>query len=128
MAAVPGETFPKVLRLTRRSEFLRVQEKGQKLPVEPLLALYLPNGLPFTRVGLTVSTKVGNAVERARIRRHLRELFRKTRQKLPPGLDLVLIARNAAKDADHRVFTRAFQALAVKLARNVSRAPSGGGR
>jgi ribonuclease P protein component len=112
-----GERFPKSLRLRRRAEFVRVQDKGAKVAVEPLLALALANGTGVTRVGLTVSSKVGNAVVRARIRRYLREIFRKRRAKLPQGLDLVLIARSSAKDADGEKLGRAFDAITARLAR-----------
>jgi ribonuclease P protein component len=116
--AVAGERFPKSLRLRRRAEFLRVQDKGVKVSVDPLLALALSNGTGVTRVGLTVSSKVGNAVVRARLRRYLRELFRKRRAKLPQGLDLVLIARTSAKDANLEKLGRAFDGIAVGLARS----------
>lgn len=109
------EQFPKHLRLRKRREFLRVQDRGQKVSIDPLLALALRNGREDTRIGLTVSSKVGNAVVRARIRRRLREEFRKKRHTLPRGIDLVLIARSSAKEADAAVFSRAFDRVAKKL-------------
>jgi ribonuclease P protein component len=111
------ERFPKALRLTRRTQFLEVQGRGAKVTVEPLLALVLRNQAGVTRLGLTVSSKVGNAVVRNRIRRRLRELFRKRRHELPQGLDLVLIARGSAAQADFRQLSRAYDALVVKLKR-----------
>jgi ribonuclease P protein component len=81
----------------------------------PLLALALPQGGERTRVGLTVSTKVGGAVVRARIRRLLRELFRKRRGELPAGIDLVLIARASAAESDYEALGRAFDGIARKL-------------
>jgi ribonuclease P protein component len=110
-----GERFPKELRLRTRKEFLRVQDKGRKVVAGPLLALALPNGRELTRVGLTVSTKVGNAVVRVRIRRRLRELFRKRRQQLPMGLDLVFIARASAAEADFAELSESFEAVTRKL-------------
>jgi ribonuclease P protein component len=83
--------------------------------VGPLLALALPNDRGVTRIGLTVSTKVGNAVTRVRIRRMLRELFRKRRHQLPPSIDLVLIARASASEADFDGLAGAFDAIARKL-------------
>jgi ribonuclease P protein component len=112
---VTGQRFPKSVRLTRRPEFLAVQERGAKISADPLLALVLRNSLGCTRIGLTVSSKVGNAVVRARIRRHLRELFRKRQEKVPKGLDVVVIARNSAKDADFKRLERAFDTVCAKL-------------
>ncbi|MFL5318176.1 MAG: ribonuclease P protein component [Myxococcaceae bacterium] len=115
-----SEAFPKKLRLRSRAEFLKVQTRGQKIAAEPLLGLYLPNGLPHTRVGLTVSSKVGNAVVRNRIRRCLRECFRKKHHLLPAGVDVVLIARSGAASADFEALCRAFDVFCAKLAGRAS--------
>jgi ribonuclease P protein component len=80
-----------------------------------VLCLAQKNDRAFTRVGLTVSSKVGNAVVRARIRRRLRELFRKRRAQLPAGLDLVLIARPGAAQRDFDALGRSFDLIASRL-------------
>ena len=85
------------------------------MTVGPLVALALPQGGAATRIGLTVSSKVGGAVVRSRLRRHLRELFRKRRSELPVGIDLVLIARASAAESDYDSLGRAFDAIARKL-------------
>jgi ribonuclease P protein component len=115
MAAQRGQRFPKALRLRVRAEFLRVQEKGMKVSAGPLLGVAQRNGREETRLGLTVSSKVGKAVERVRIRRQLRELFRRRRGELPGGLDLVLIARTSARQAKSDAFAQAFGNIAVTL-------------
>jgi ribonuclease P protein component len=112
-----GEGFPKEQRLRKRRQFLEVQERGSKISADCLLGLVLPNGLQLTRLGLTVSTKVGNAVVRNRIRRYLRELYRKRREELPKGLDLVLIAKSSAKDAGPAQLARAFDRVVSRLGR-----------
>jgi ribonuclease P protein component len=114
---VRDERFPKADRLLRRREFLEVQDKGQKIPADCLLGLARPNGRPHSRVGLTVSSKVGNAVERARLRRLLRECFRKRKDQWPPGVDVVLVVRQSAKDASYPVLSRAFDGVTRKLQR-----------
>lgn len=110
-------TFDKEVRLRRRSEFLRVQDRGHKITADCLLCLVLPNGRAegLTRLGLTVSTKVGNAVVRNRIRRRLRELFRLKRANLPRGLDLVFIARPSAAEADWPRLNRAWDRAVKEL-------------
>lgn len=115
MSAPRREGFPKALRLKSRREFVHVQEGGVKVSAGPLLGVALRSGREMTRVGLTVSSKVGNAVERARLRRRLRELFRKRRAELPAGLDVVLIARQAARRAGFAELSQAFGAIAVGL-------------
>ncbi|WP_415835501.1 MULTISPECIES: ribonuclease P protein component [Corallococcus] len=112
-----GERFPKAFRLLQRREFLEVQEGGQKLPSDCLLALVQRNNRAHSRVGLTVSSKVGNAVVRARLRRVLRELFRKRRAQWPPGIDVVLVVRSSAKEASFAQVSRAFDGVTRKLQR-----------
>jgi ribonuclease P protein component len=124
-AASQGEGFPKALRLLRRREFLQVQEGGQKLSVDCLLALVKRNGRAYTRLGLTVSSKVGNAVVRVRLRRLLRELFRKRRGQWPAGLDVVLVVRSSGKDVSFTEMARAFEGVTRKLQRLSPTAPGG---
>jgi ribonuclease P protein component len=113
--AAARESFPKALRLRSRREFLQVQGEGVKVSAGPLLGLAVRNGRGVTRLGLTVSTKVGNAVERGRIKRRLRELFRRRKDGLPEGLDVVLIARQSANGADTAALAKAFDAIGVRL-------------
>jgi ribonuclease P protein component len=117
--ATRPHAFGKSLRLLSRREFLVVQDTGLKVPADCVLALVKPSAQPGadTRVGLTVSTKVGNAVVRNRVRRRLRQLFRTRRSELPKGLDMVLIARNSAATAEWPVFVRAFDRIVTELNR-----------
>ena len=114
------EEFPKSARLRKRREFLAVQGRGTKASGEHLTAL--ARKAPAQRLGLTVSTKVGNAVERAQVKRWLREAFRKHRALLPVA-EVVLIARPSAKQAGLAGLTRDLdrigRALKSKLASGV---------
>jgi ribonuclease P protein component len=112
-----GERLPRSLRLRRRKEFLRIQRLGVKVSSHPILALALENPWGVTRVGITISSKVGNAVVRNRIRRRLREIFRTHREHLPRGIDLVLIATPRAPEADFSALRVAYCSLASKLKR-----------
>lgn len=114
--------FPKSVRLRTRREFLAVQEGGTAKQVSAacLLALALPNGTPAARLGLTVSSKVGNAVTRNRIRRQLREWFRTHIEQLPKGHDVVIIARSSAASATRDELAAAFARVAQLLSKKVS--------
>jgi ribonuclease P protein component len=105
----------KSARLRKRREFLLVQNQGVKISAACLLALALPNGTDQARLGLTVSSKVGNSVTRNRIRRRLREAYRHRRALLPKGIDVVLIARQSAAQADTRELTAAFEVVVSQL-------------
>ena len=62
--------------------------------VSPLVVVYaLKNRTKNVRVGITTSKKVGNAVQRNRSRRVIREAFRALAPRVRPGFDLVLVAR-----------------------------------
>lgn len=93
---MPGSAMQ---RLRQRAEFLAVAT-GAKAPVSGfvLQALDRREDGPV-RVGFTVSKKVGNAVERNRVRRRLREVIRLSSQHgMHAGHDYVLIGRRAALD------------------------------
>lgn len=62
--------------------------------------LFVPSGGEVTRVGLTVSRKVGNAVVRNRVKRRLRETIRRQSELIPLGYDVVIIAHPQAAEAD----------------------------
>ena len=101
------------LKLNR--EFRRLYQKG-KSAVDPFLAVYCrKNRLGFSRLGLTVGTKVGHAVVRNRLRRRLREIYRLHEASFCRGYDLVVVARSRAVDADYRQLERAYLALARRL-------------
>ncbi len=83
----------KAQRIKKRRDIERVFEEGETFRGKNLNACVLPNSLDFSRLGIVTGKKVGNAVERNRIRRLLRECFRLNKGLLRPGLDVVLIPR-----------------------------------
>jgi ribonuclease P protein component len=87
--------FPKRLHLLKASEFERVFA-ARNSAVNPWLAIYgAANDVGHPRLGLTVSRKIGGAVERNRWKRLIREAFRLTQHRLP-ALDVVCVARSPA--------------------------------
>lgn len=72
-----GERFARRCRILRRSEFLRIQGQGRRIHGRCLIFQFLPGRTDESRLGITVSRKVGKAVLRNRIKRWIRESFRR---------------------------------------------------
>jgi ribonuclease P protein component len=72
---------------------VEVYNKGWKVNRPSFTIFGLPNELGRCRLGLTVTRKVGSAVSRNRVKRVLRDCFRRNRAQLAVGLDLVVNAR-----------------------------------
>jgi ribonuclease P protein component len=109
-------SFPKARRIRRRGDFVSIQRSGFKISAECVLALVRKQQDPgvSSRLGLTVSSKVGNAVVRSTVRRRCREIFR-SRAAFPKGFDVVLIAKTVAATADFQSFVRSFDTIEAML-------------
>jgi ribonuclease P protein component len=88
-----GLRFGRERRLRARAEFDRVFRKGTRVEGRLFVMIGLPNDRPEHRLGLAVSRKVGSATERNRVRRLLREGFRRLEPAGGRGFDLVVVAR-----------------------------------
>ena len=97
------EALPKERKLAKRREFLRVYESGRKLFSRYCVLFFLANELPHSRIGVTATKKLGKANERNRVKRWVRETYRRSRE--PLGLDghsldfVVNVKPNAAQAA-----------------------------
>ena len=110
-------------RLTKRRDFATVYRKGRAF-AHPLVVLrLLPNQLPYSRYGFTVSKTVGKAVVRNQVRRRLREGIRTLL--VQPGWDIVVIARPRAAAADFHTLRRATVGLLSRAEVLTSGLPAG---
>jgi ribonuclease P protein component len=119
------QALPKTKRLTKRREFLRVYESGQKLFSRYAVLFFMPNGLPHSRIGITATKKLGKANARNRVKRWTREVYRRQRAPLAldgRSLDVVVNVKPNADGASFEDYSR-------ELVRILQRLPiSPGGR
>ena len=98
MVSAPGAR-PRAgrMRLTRSADFDRVFRHGRSHASRELVLYVFPRGEgDQPRLGLSVSRKVGGAVQRNRVKRLLREAFALDGDRLPAGTDAVIVARHEA--------------------------------
>jgi ribonuclease P protein component len=89
--------FRRAEHLRSPADFKRVYDRRRSASDGWLIVYARENHLPHLRLGLSVSRKVGGAVQRNRFRRLYREAFRLSRAEMPVGLDLVLIPRTTTE-------------------------------
>ena len=93
----------KIISITENSDFKRLYYRGKSVVKKRLVLYYRKNRYPFTRLGITVSPKIGCAVTRNRVRRLLKENYR-ILQGISQGYDIVLVARtSSAKASFHEI-------------------------
>lgn len=82
-------------RVRKRAEYLSIQSRGARVNTDCLVFVLTrrEEGAPLTRLGITASRKIGNAVQRNRAKRLIREAFRDVFGELPAALDIVVIVR-----------------------------------
>ena len=83
-------------RLKKNEDFRKVYSLGASVANRLLVLYFLENGLTESRLGISVSKKVGNSVVRHHTKRRIREAYRLGEEGFPAGLDFVVIARPAA--------------------------------
>lgn len=86
-------SFPKENKLLKRDAFLRLANSGKKLQNNHFIAAICPGSNGRTRLGITVTKRVGSAIKRNRIKRIIREYFRLNRYGIAGIWDINIIAK-----------------------------------
>ena len=97
--STPGSrtcVFRKEARVRKRREFLQIQNAGRRVATRHFLVVYVCSSGGPPRLGITVTKKIGNAVVRNRIKRAVRETFRRSAATLQRGASMVVIARDGS--------------------------------
>ena len=84
--------------IKKNRDFQEVYQTGKSYANKLLVMYVKKTDRPETRIGISVSKKVGNSVVRHRVTRLLRESYRLRESEFKQGFDLVVIARNTVKD------------------------------
>jgi ribonuclease P protein component len=120
MAAKRDERFPKNLRLVSKKDFDRVFKIGTVASDSMLVIHACRNDLEWTRIGLSISKRVGNSPIRNRWKRLIREAFRKQKFDLPQCLDVVVRPKRGACP-DYQQITSSLLRLCTQLGGKLGR-------
>jgi len=83
----------KTRKLTKNTEFKSLFLEGRRSEGKSLNFIYLENGYEFNRLAVIVKKEIGFAVQRNKIKRRIKEAFRRLSDKIKPGYDIIIMAR-----------------------------------
>ena len=85
-------SFKREERILKKREFISLKLQGRRYYTKNFVVIIKKNKGGITRLGITVSKRIGNSVKRNRIKRLIREFFRLNKQQIPKGYDLLITA------------------------------------
>jgi ribonuclease P protein component len=88
-----NERLTPLERIRKKSDFASLYREGGRFRGRFFTLVFLRNGRAYSRLGVVASRKVGSAVVRNRVKRRLRELFRRNKELLKEPMDLIVISR-----------------------------------
>lgn len=94
--------------IKKNRDFQKIYDTGKSYANRQLVMYVSENFSEDTRIGISVSKKVGNSVVRHHMTRLLREVFRLNKQNIRRGLDIIVVVRVAAKTSDYKQLEGAF--------------------
>ncbi len=111
--------FTKAERVRQRRDYLRAQAQGKRLYTRHFGVTLAPPATEGPRLGLVVTKRLGKAVQRNRVKRLLREFFRRHRTQLP-AVDLVIMAKKGAAALGYHQVEEELGRLLLARARNIT--------
>jgi len=120
MVCPTDESFPKGARIRKRAEYLEIQRTGAAVNGHLLIGIVRrTEGRAAARIGITTTKKLGSAVVRNRVRRMIREAFRRNRAAFPPNMDIVVVAKRASINVTSTAIAEDLAQLGRRAARLV---------
>ena len=97
----------KEYRLRSNDDFIKVYKKGKKYWNRNLILYVRKNGLKYSRVGFSITKKVGNSVVRNKIRRRMKEIYRLNFDNIKVGYDIIFIPKKNTVDINYKDLEKA---------------------
>lgn len=119
-----AERFRKRQHLRSRSDFARVLAARRTAGNGVLVVHVTDNGLDWSRLGISVSKRIGHAPQRNMVKRRIREAFRKSQDALPIGYDILCVARGDAAGPGVDL-SKSLRSLVVRAVRRPARRAPG---
>lgn len=101
--------------IKKDADFRKVYKRGKSVANRHLVMYTLPNKTQKSRIGISISKKVGNAVTRNRLRRLVKEAFRlNIDPNIKPGYDIVIIGRIRSSEANYSEMEKSLKHISKK--------------
>jgi len=116
-----GRAFTRRSRIRGRQQFLEIYEHGQRVNGSYFVLFAVPGRTAGARLGITATRKFGGAVQRNRIKRVVREIFRSQARLRETPIDIVVNVKAAAREATFARLEADLAARMRELARRLRR-------
>jgi len=104
------ESLRPLERIRKKKDFLFLYKEGNRYRGKYFNIIFFPNSLTFSRAAFVASKKIGQAVARNKVKRWLRELFRRNKDLLQAPFDFIIIAKREIQDASWSDLLRSYLA------------------
>ena len=112
------ETLSPRERIKKRKDFLLIYKDGKRHRGKAFNLIHLANNLGFSRIAIVVSRKIGNSVERNKIKRNMRDLFRKNKDLLKVHADMIVIPNKGILDISRSDLQKEYLAAVASINQN----------
>ncbi len=113
------------IKLNKNKDFLRLYSKGTFVSCSMCSVYYRRNGKKNNRIGISTGKKIGNAVDRSRARRIIRQAYREKEMEFPVGYDIVVCARKSIKGCKTYNIKKFFSSRVIPAMKNPAKETKG---